>query len=273
MQLIPSTLSTPFLLSLTLLVAGTLTAQAADNAPSASDIVAKANHVAYYQGADGRADVTMTITDQRGGTRERIFTILRKDVDNDTDERQQFYVYFRRPADLNGMVFMVHKQPGSDDNRWLYLSDLDLVKRISAADKRTSFVGSHFLYEDVSGRHIEADDHVLESSDDTYYVIRSTPKDAGSVEYASSLSYIHKASHIVVQISYYDSEGTELRRYNALDVQTIQGFATVTRSQMTDMRTNANTVLNYRDLSYDLGLDDATFSERALRNPPQSISP
>ncbi|HOQ91278.1 MAG TPA: outer membrane lipoprotein-sorting protein, partial [Candidatus Hydrogenedentes bacterium] len=56
-------------------------AQAQDATPSVDEIVKKTNHVAYYQGKDGRARVKMTITDKQGNTREREFTILRRNMD------------------------------------------------------------------------------------------------------------------------------------------------------------------------------------------------
>lgn len=119
---------------------------------SVESIVEKANHVAYYQGRDGRAQVAMQITDSQGRKRRRKFTILRRDVDpaETSAGDQQFYVYFHRPADVNKMAFMVWKHLDRDDDRWLYLPALDLVKRIAASDERTSFVGSDFFYEDVS---------------------------------------------------------------------------------------------------------------------------
>ena len=154
--------------------------EAAPAALTAEQIVEKANHAAYYAGNSGRAKVSMTIVDAQQRKRTREFTILRKDVEDTAesqiDGEQRFYVYFRNPPDLNRMVFMVHKHPGKDDDRWLYLPDLDLVKRISAADKRTSFAGSHFLYEDVSGRHVAADEHVLESTTDAYYILKRDRK-------------------------------------------------------------------------------------------------
>ena len=46
---------------------------------SVEQIVNKTNHVAYYQGFDGRAKVKMTITDSQGRKRIREITILRWD--------------------------------------------------------------------------------------------------------------------------------------------------------------------------------------------------
>jgi hypothetical protein len=108
-----------------------------------TEIVNKANVVAYYQGNDGRARVKMTIVDAKGNKRVRKLRIVRKDVKDGGD--QYFFVYFKRPADVARTTFMVHKHVGRDDDRWMYLPALDLVKRISSADKRTSFVGSHFF--------------------------------------------------------------------------------------------------------------------------------
>jgi len=56
---------------------------------------------------------------------------------------------------------MVHKSPESNDKRWIYVPAVDLVKPISADDKNSSFVGSDFTYEDVSGRHWSEDNHTL----------------------------------------------------------------------------------------------------------------
>ena len=130
---------------------------------SADEIVEKANHTAYYQGKDGRARVRMTITDAKGRERDRELTILRRDGEDDDRSthtgEQKYYVYFHRPSDVDGMAFLVWKHIGRDDDRWLYLPALDLVKRIAASDERTSFAGSHFYYEDVSGRGTYEDTH------------------------------------------------------------------------------------------------------------------
>ncbi|MCI5191170.1 MAG: outer membrane lipoprotein-sorting protein [Candidatus Electrothrix sp. AS4_5] len=96
------------------------------------EIVSKANLAAYYAGDDGKAEVNMTITDSQGRERTREFIILRKDKED--GGQQFFYVYFKKPSDVSKMVFMVHKHVDKDDDRWMYLPALDLVKRIAASD-------------------------------------------------------------------------------------------------------------------------------------------
>ena len=128
-------ITTNLVVALSLLAMSVLAA-AEDNL-SVEEIVHRANYTAYYQGKDGRAQVSMVIIDSQGRSRERRFTILRLDV-SDSDEvtdasyngEQKFYVHFQRPADVNKMSFLVWKRLNDDDDRWLYLPALDLVKRI-----------------------------------------------------------------------------------------------------------------------------------------------
>jgi outer membrane lipoprotein-sorting protein len=231
------------------------------------EVVEKTNHMSYYQGSDGRARVKMTITDEQGRTRVKEFTILRKDVEDETDGEQKFYVYFHEPADERGTVFMVHKHIGRDDDRWLYLPALDVVKRIAASDERTSFVGSHFFYEDVSGRGIEEDEHELTDTTDTYYVLKNTPKDASTVEFDSYTMWIHKDTFIPVSIKY-EKNGEVYREATTLSVEDVEGYKTVAESSMTDDNMGGKTVIEYSNVDYDIGLPEDIFTERYLRNPP-----
>jgi len=231
------------------------------------EIVEKANYMAYYQGDDGQARVKMTITDSQGRTRDREMTILRKDT-GDGDTEQKFYVYFHRPADVRETVFMVWKHVGADDDRWLYLPALDVVKRIAASDERTSFVGSHFFYEDVSGRGIEEDVHELVETTDTYYVLKNTPKEPALVEFDSFTMWVHKDTFIPVKIEY-EAGGEVYRTAEVLEVQGIEGYKTVTKSRMTDTKMGGHTEMQYEQVDYDLGLPEDIFTERYLRRAPR----
>jgi outer membrane lipoprotein-sorting protein len=240
------------------------------------EIVHRTNHAAYYQGDDGRAQVHMTITDSQDRTRERRFVILRWDqpAPEDSDAElytgeQKFYVYFERPADVAKMVFMVHKHLDRDDDRWLYMPALDLVKRIAASDKRTSFVGSDFFYEDVSGRQVDLDHHELVRTTENYYVLKNTPKDPQNVEFAYYKMWIHKETFLPTKIEYFDESDHKYREYTALAVDEIQGHWTVTKSQMSSLDSGSTTVMQYSDVEYDVGIDESIFSERYLRRPPR----
>ena len=247
-------------------------------APSVDEIIHHTNYTSYYQGQDGKAKVKMTITDAQNRIRSREFVVLRRDVPT-TDELQnnayegdqKMYVYFSRPADVNKMVFMVLKKIKSDDDRWLYLPALDLVKRIAASDKRTSFVGSDFLYEDISGRSLQADKHVLIGTDANYYIIENTPVNPGEVEFSKYIMYIHKSTFLPISTEYYDKQGVKYKTYTALAVDTIEGHPTITKSEAKNLQTGGSTLMEYSSVKYDVGIPDDIFSERNLRKPPRKL--
>lgn len=241
-------------------------ATTAQDLTDANTIVERANLTAYYGGDDGRSQVRLTITDASGAERTRILSIVRHDRADGGD--QDFLVVINRPADLRGTVFLVAKHPNADDDRWLYLPDLDLVRRIAAGDKRTSFIGSHFFYEDVSGRSTSEDSHTLVETTDEHYVIDNTPIDSGSAEFASYRVWIDKTTLMPMTIEYTDDAGEVYRRVEALTVEDVAGHPTVTRSRISDLRTGGSTVAEFANVEYDIGVPDDIFNERALRNPP-----
>jgi|GEM_PF-387515 len=236
--------------------------------PRIATIIDRANQTAYYAGDDGRASVRMTITDAQGRTRIRQFTILRKDLADGGD--QDYVVLFSRPAGVRGTVFLVKKHAHGNDDRWLYMPGLDLVKRIAAGDKRISFMGSNFLYEDVSGRGIDEDTHKLVKTTPGQWVILNTPKDPGSVEFASWTVWIDRKTYLPVKMEYVDNSGTVYRRIETLAVQTIQGHPTATKMRASDLRNGGNTVSEFRNIKYNIGIPRNVFTERTLRNPPRS---
>jgi outer membrane lipoprotein-sorting protein len=239
--------------------------------PSAEEIAQKAEQAAYYQADDGRARVEMEIRDPQGGTRTRMLTILRHDMMEGGRQtgHQRFYVYFHEPADIRDTVFMVHKHPESNDDRWLYLPALDLVRRIAAEDERSSFVGSDYFYEDVSGRSAAEDTHTLQDTTDTYYVLKSDPKQPDLVEFDHYVSYIHKDTFIPVQVEYYKADGIKYREYTVNKVETIEGHPTVVKSTMKALQEGGQSSLTYTQVDYDVGLSPDLFTERYLRNPPR----
>jgi hypothetical protein len=264
--------TTVLFVSLSLGLAGAVRAQEKDatqEAPDVQTIVNKANLVAYYQGDDGKATVKMTITDKQGNTRQREFTILRKDVTDGGD--QNYFVYFQRPADVRRMVYLVHKHADvtKDDDRWLYMPALDLIKRIAASDTRTSFVGSDFVYEDVSGRSLELDTHELTGTTDGQFIVKNVPKKPELVEFAHFNVTIDRKTYMPMKMEYFDKDSGKLyRTIESQKVEEIEGLPTVTKSVVSDLRTGGKTEMEFTGVDYNIGIGDI-FEERYMRRPPR----
>lgn len=234
---------------------------------SADEVVARANLTAYYGGADGRSEVRMIISDAQGREQRRQFTVLRRDVEDAGD--QQFLVVFSQPSDVRDTVFLVDKHLTRDDDRWLYLPGLDLVKRISAGDKRTSFVGAHYFYEDVSGRRPSEDTHEFVETTDEFYVLKHVPVDSQSAEFSSYVTWINRETLLPMKIDYTNAAGDVYRRVEVLAVETIDGHPTVTASRVSDLLSGGKTDMQFRYIAYDVGIPADVFTERSLRTPPR----
>lgn len=235
---------------------------------SALDIIQRSEKASYYAGQDGSSEARMTIVDGQDRRQIRQFNILRKNVAGSQDQR--FILFFSRPVDVKDMVFRVEKHTGANqvDDRWLYLPSMDLLRRISAGDKRTSFVGSHFFYEDVSGRAISEDNFERLSDEGGLYRVKAIPKDPNSVEFNYYIAHIHPEHFLPIKVEFFKSGNKLYRLVESVDIQTILGNPTVMTSKISDIESNGHTLLQFRNVRYDIGLPDDLFDERSMRNIP-----
>jgi len=237
----------------------------AETPPDADAIMRRANEAFYYAGQDGRSDVEMTIRDAQGGTRTRSLTILRLNEGAD----QKFYVYFKAPADVRRMAYLVWKRNEGEDDRWMFLPALNLERRIAPGDKRTSFAGSDFFYEDVSGRNLREDTREWVETTEEAYVILHRPVNPRSVEFDHYKVWVDRTTFLPMRSEYYDANGKLYRTVVSEEVETIDGFPTVLRAVASDLVTGSSTVNAFSNIRYDVGLSPNLFTQRFLRRPPR----
>ncbi len=238
--------------------------------PDGKRVVDEMNLAYYYSHTDEKSEIQMRIVNRQGQVRQRRLTMLR--LDKSDGGEQSYYVYFHEPADVQGMSFLVLKHPGHDDDRWLYLPSIDLVKRIATSDKRTSFAGSDFTYEDVSGRDPSDDENELNGEEALgeyqTFVVKSTPKHAGDVEFSYRKFWIDKVTHLPLKVEHYDLKGALYKVYETQEIQNIKGTPTITKAVMKDLGNERFTEITVKDVSYDSGMTSDLFQERSLRRPP-----
>ncbi len=235
---------------------------------SVNTIVDKTYEAYKCFGNDRITIAKMDIINRKGKTiMNRELVLMRKN--NGKSLKQKWYAYFKKPADIRKMVFMVWKNIDKDDDRWIYLPAMDLVKRLAGSDKRSSFAGSQFVYEDVTGRFPKLDNHELIKTTDVYYEVKSTPKDASSVEFSYFYTWVDKDTFIPKKRVFYDKNGEKQREYRAEKIEDIQGYKTITEFSMTNIQTGESTYTTYTDTKYNMGIPDNIFSETYLRRVPR----
>lgn len=252
--------------------AACLPAAAQAQAPTAEEIVQKQLRAHYQAGKDFQARIEMRLTNTQGSQRQRLMNMLR--VNAGTEGDQRYLVIFDTPADVRGMGFLVWKYAKKEDDRWLYFPALKAVKRVAADDKRSSFVGSDFTYEDISGRDADEERHTLLRQEDLAerpaYVLESLPKSPAA--YAKRISWVDRERWLPLKEEYFDAEGKPQRVFKAEKVENIGGHWTVTARSMLNSQTGHRTEVVFKSVRYDSGLAEDLFTERSLRNPP-SLAP
>ncbi len=237
-------------------------------ADDAEAIMKTAHLNLYYAGDDGLAKVHMDLTDKNGKSRTREFVMLRLDLAEGGS--QKYYTYFLEPGDVRRTTFMVWKEAEKDDSRWIYIPAIDLVRQISASDKGSSFVGSDFSYEDVSGRHWLDDNHTLlreETKDGrAFHVIESVPKTKDA--FAKKLTWVSRDRMLPEREEYYDAKGELERVFTADEVKEIEGIVTITKRTMTNVKKKHATTVLFTEIDYNVGVEEDLFTERYLKAPP-----
>jgi outer membrane lipoprotein-sorting protein len=275
---------TPFWRSSVLAGLGLLTAtlslaqeKPGEAAPTATEIVEKSQQVFYYAGADMRAKVKMDLITEGGKTRTRLLVMLRK---NDLQGRnQKYFLYFHEPGDVRRTAFLVWKYPEKDDDRWFFIPAVNMVRRVAARDSRSSFVGSDFTHEDVSGRDLAADTHTLlreeRQGEAECYVVQSVPRaPTGSTR---KVIWIDKVTFLPRREEYFDARNELVRIFTVETVSNVTAgegaagktYPTVMKRIMKNVQSGHRTEITFMSVAYDVGLDDATFTESALGSPPQ----
>lgn len=236
--------------------------------PPAEETMRRLQQAFFYAGQDFAAKVGMRLVDKAGRERRRTLSMLRLNAKEGLS--QKYYMYFHAPADVRGTAFLVWKYPDKDDDRWLFIPAIKLVTRIAAKDNQSSFVGSDFTYEDISGRDLGADAYKLLREEAMAgrdcYVVESNPKAASA--FSRKVSWIDKTSFLPVKEEYYDVQNDLSRVFTADEVKEIKGHPTVVRRTMKNLKTGHYTEVVFENVDYDASLEEGLFSERSLQTPP-----
>lgn len=259
------------------LILSAIVAQAQREGPTGTDIVERFQQAFYYAGADMKARVVMDLFSESGNKRTRSLTMLRKN--DPKSKNQKYFMYFHEPGDVRRTAFLVWRYDERDDDRWMFIPAINAVRRIAANDSRSSFVGSDFSYEDVSGRDVSADTHTLlredKVGDADCYVVQSVPKTV--IDYTKKLSWIDKKSFLPRKEEYYDAQNQLARLFTADRIQVFTSgvgdakkeYPAVVKRTMANVKSGHRTEVTFSSIEYDVGLEDGIFTERSLETPPQ----
>jgi hypothetical protein len=224
-------------------------------------------------GRDSRLAMTMRLFDRRDRVRERQLELVSLRSAENGKRADRLLMRFKYPADIRGTGFLVIEHPEAEDERFLYLPALGRVRRIAGEEKQDSFVGSDFTYEDMGGR--ELDDYTYTTVDAN--VVWTSPKGEKrpawrlesrakqpNAAYPRVVSVVLKDIFVVVAAENYNRRDEVAKQFEVRALEPASGIWTALELVMRNLRDRTRTELTVTKAEYNVGLDEADFSRRAL---------
>ncbi len=218
------------------------------------------------------SDMEMILIDKNKKIRVRKIRTFSKDKGRDNRR----IMFFLTPADVRGTGFLTYDYDdyGKNDDQWLYLPALNKVKRISAGDKSSSFMGSDFNYSDMTKKNLPDYDFTLmkelEINGVKVWQIQSVPKSRKVIKetgYKKGVIFIRQDNFVAIRAIYWVARGTRRKYMEVKDLQLIDGIWTVKEIHMTTKegkRAVHKTILKISNIRYNQNLQDNMFTTRQL---------
>ncbi len=224
---------------------------------------------AVDKGKTSSYTATMTLTNKKGTVRTREIFMRSKDY----GDVKKSVIVFAKPKDVAGVSYLSHDYPDKadgtkqDSDSWLYMPAMKKVRRISGSGKDDDFMGTDFTYADMGDRGLTKDTFTLLGEDTVdgmdCWMVESVAKDKKEKTQRRVIWYC-KENYKIVKGEYYDKQNTLSRVLSCSDIRKIDGIWTVGKMFMRNVKTEHSTVLEMRNIRYNMEVDDNMFTVSAI---------
>jgi hypothetical protein len=177
--------------------------------------------------------------------------------------RDYFLVRILEPAKERGVATLKR-----DREVWNYLPKVDRIIKIPPSMMGGSWMGSHITNDDlVKSSHVEEeyDLRLLEETAD-HWLIECVPKPEAAVVWGKIVYRLRKQPRVPEQVDYYDEEQRRVRELHFDDVRRLGDRTVPLKLTVIPLdKPGEQTVLHYRDLAFDVPLDQGYFNLRSLQ--------
>jgi outer membrane lipoprotein-sorting protein len=159
------------------------------------------------------------------------------------------------------------------DDIWMYFPRTSRVRKLASHAKKQKMQGSDFSYEDMGSGDAFIEDYSAKRLEDEMmeekdcYKLELTKKEDSDLSYSRMIMWVIKENYYPVVIDYYDEDDPRkhLKRLVQSEFKTINNYPTAMQVVMYNKIDNTNTKMRLLEITYDLPLDDAMFTERELK--------
>ena len=130
---------------------------------------------------------------------------------------------------------------------------------------------SDFSNEDIEQRAVDDDKHVLLKSEllngREHYIIESIPikEKVRGTNYSKRLIWVDKEYFLPVKTEFYNRKGDLLKTLTQGGIKKISGIWTATKLIMETPNKKTRTLMQYFDITYNVGFKESLFNQSALK--------
>lgn len=196
----------------------------------------------------------------------RAFSRLEKNYNSNSIIKKTL-IRFKSPKSINGTGLLSWLNIDKTTTQWLFLPRLKVSKKIKSKDQSKSFMGTDFIFEDLSP--IDLNNYEFNFSEKSYtdeelcYVIHCSPKTPSS--YYKKVYFIDVENFQVRKIIFYDSKDNIDKTLYVYDIYKKEKYWSPKQLKME--RVNGNyTLMNIESFDPNAFLEDSLFTESYLTN-------
>ena len=242
-----------------------------------------ANQLAQRNEGDlAKRTIRMTLTDRRGGEKQRVALVLKRS----SPQARLTRITYLEPKSLRNTTFLSHdsRTDASPDERWLFIPAARKVRRIPASDRGDYFLGTDFTYEDMQSdlKFDLADYHfnhdgTSRMDERVVHQISGAPRSdqiASELGYGAFKASVDEATWLPLRIEFFDLNAQPLKTIEVTDYEQIDGIWTATEIVALNHQSEHSTRFTYLDVDYPETLPDQAFDPSGLqrRLPPDLLS-
>lgn len=240
------------------------------NDPPAEEIVRKSNEVDKIQGWSSKN--TIRLISKMGS--ERVRESINYNMLDKNGHDTMRLIRFTAPADIKGTNILIHEHSDGSDDIWTYLPSMKKVRRLIAANKKDSFVGTDFSYADIVTPKVQDYSHTLLRRESLNgipcFVIESIPRTEEikkNIGYAKMVSWIRTDSFVRIKSELYDPSGMlyKIMQVNSVkEVDRQRGKWLAEKVEMRNIETGHSTIIIFNNIKVGEALNNNLFLPNRL---------
>ncbi|MEO2166648.1 MAG: outer membrane lipoprotein-sorting protein [bacterium] len=226
---------------------------------------------------DRSQTLALQIFDRRGGQRSRSLVMKTK---RGVSGEDQTLTVFTAPAELRGTAFLQFSHRDRDAEQWLYLPEMERVRRITSRAKKQSFMGTDFSYRDlellsdvvewteteISARSLGVVD--FEGGKAERIELRPAARGIG---YERIVVTVAKPALVLRRMEFFEEAEEPVKILHLDAIREVKGIPTPERMVMVQPARGSRTEVLVSEIGYDAGLSARLFSQRSLERSLDSI--